>query len=283
LPQYPHIDAMMLDRKYSSDQLVRKCAQSPEQAELILKNKYYQAFSSSLAGTQEYMAIYEINQAVQKNRYDLIIVDTPPSKHAIDFLDTPQKLIQALNQKIIFQMLGKKEGFSAGQLILKSLGKLTAGPFLEELFQFILLFREVLEGLKSNAISLIELLKKNTEVIMVSTLQQESMLLSIELKKQLTERAIPVHALLINRCQKPLLDHEQAFDLALKSCLEENRFWFDLIEQKEKKHQERYLEEKKQLEGLKNHFKTQKIIQLYLKDEDQQTDGFDQELNGFDF
>src|SRR5688500_11668179 len=82
----------MLDTKRTFDELVAKYASSPEAAERILGNKVYQYLSSSLAGTQEYMAMEKLHAVRDDRRYDLIVLDTPPTSNALDFLDAPERL-----------------------------------------------------------------------------------------------------------------------------------------------------------------------------------------------
>ncbi len=202
LAKYPLIDAMMLDRKDSSDLLVKQLAKTPQIAESILSNRYYQAFSTHLAGTQEYMAIYEVCMALQKD-YDLLILDTPPSKHAFDFLDAPHRLLQSLNQSTMLQILSPQKSKSSmfSGMIIKSLSKMTAGPFLEELFQFISLFRDILEGLKANAQQITQTLHEDTTVILVSSTADESIVLMSEMLTELKKRKIQIETLLLNRFQ----------------------------------------------------------------------------------
>ena len=82
------LDAMMLDMKRTFDEVVFAHA-SPERAQAIMENPFYQSLSSSFSGTQEYMAMEKLGQLYDKGEWDLIVVDTPPSRSALDFLDAP--------------------------------------------------------------------------------------------------------------------------------------------------------------------------------------------------
>ena len=97
--------AMMLDKHHTSHRLVTRFTDSKKEAQLIFDNPYYKAFSRSLAGVQEYMAIHEVNEALASNRFDFIVLDTPPAQHALDFIDTPQKIHEALNHPTLKKLL----------------------------------------------------------------------------------------------------------------------------------------------------------------------------------
>jgi len=91
------LTAMMLDTKRTFDELVLKYSSSKEKAEKLLGNKLYQYVSTSLAGTQEYMAMEKLVAVKDDPRYDIVILDTPPTANALDFLDAPERLIEALD------------------------------------------------------------------------------------------------------------------------------------------------------------------------------------------
>ena len=122
--------AVMLDTKRTFDDLVKRQARSPEAAERILNNKIYQYVAGSLAGTQEYMAMEKLYQVRDDPRYDLIILDTPPTSNALDFLDAPERMVDAIDSpamrwfiqafqgagKLSFGMLGKGGGVLAARI-----------------------------------------------------------------------------------------------------------------------------------------------------------------------
>ncbi|WP_143342615.1 ArsA family ATPase, partial [Crossiella equi] len=94
------LHAMMLDMRRTFDEMVLAHA-GEDRAEQILRNPFYQTISSSFSGTQEYMAMEKLGQLVHTGEWDLVIVDTPPSRSALDFLDAPQRLSTVLDGKII--------------------------------------------------------------------------------------------------------------------------------------------------------------------------------------
>ncbi len=96
--------ALQLDPKSTFDDLVRKHADTPEQAEGIFQNRIYRNLTEALSGTQEYMAMEKLYELAEEDRFDLIVVDTPPSRNALDFLEAPGRLTRFLSNKI-FQFL----------------------------------------------------------------------------------------------------------------------------------------------------------------------------------
>ena len=94
----------MLDTKSTFDALVTRNAADPDQAERILQNTFYRNVSGALGGTQEYMAMEKLHELHDEGGFDLIVVDTPPTRHALDFLDAPRRLTRLLDNRV-FQLL----------------------------------------------------------------------------------------------------------------------------------------------------------------------------------
>jgi anion-transporting ArsA/GET3 family ATPase len=98
-PRAGHLDAYLLDVKRTFDELIVALA-APEQARIILENRLYQNLSGSLAGTAEYMAVERVYRLADEGGYDLVVVDTPPARHAVDFLDAPRRLLALLESRV---------------------------------------------------------------------------------------------------------------------------------------------------------------------------------------
>ncbi len=160
LPVSGSLTVMMLDTKRTFDELVTRHASTAEARDRILHNRLYQYVSTSLAGTQEYMAMEKLLTVKQDARYDLIILDTPPTSNALDFLDAPERITQAIDSAAMrwfiqaFETSGK---FSLNlvaksvALVLKGIGKLTGGGFLEQMAEFISELNDLFGGFKSRA------------------------------------------------------------------------------------------------------------------------------------
>jgi anion-transporting ArsA/GET3 family ATPase len=137
---------MMLDTKRTFDSLVAALSPTPEKRDHILDNVLYKYISTSLAGTQEYMAMEKLYAVKGSPDYDIILLDTPPTANALDFLDAPERLIGALDSaairwfvqafeksgKVSFNLLAKSTA-----VILRAVGRLTGAGFLEQIAAFI--------------------------------------------------------------------------------------------------------------------------------------------------
>src|SRR3989338_391093 len=128
------LDAMMLDTKRTFDELVTRYAPNAAVKDRILENKIYLHLSNMMAGSQEYMAMEKLHDLVGHTDYDLIVVDTPPTTHAIDFLEAPDRMMSMLGDSMIHVLLKPalamgKSGFflfdKGAKLILKVLDKIT--------------------------------------------------------------------------------------------------------------------------------------------------------------
>lgn len=217
-PLHENLWAMMLDRETTSHRLVHTYASSPQISQKIINNRYFKAFSTSLAGAQEFMAIHELYNALSCGEYDIVVLDTPPSQHALDLLEVPKRLARALEGPAL-QWLFKPElsssslkpnkmnslrGTLAGlskTIALKALTKMTAGAFIEDLLEFISLFGDVLKQIKEQGVSLEEMLTQGyADLWVVATPESSSLRTSIKLIKHLNQRGLQTRALWLNRC-----------------------------------------------------------------------------------
>ena len=154
------LSVAMLDPKSTFDELVLKHASSPAVAEGILQNQFYRHVSTSLAGTQSYMAMEKVLSVLKSGRYDLIVLDTPPTSEALDFLDAPERLVETLDSpamRWLVQALAPSGGLSMRLLargvaaLLRTMGRLTGRGFLEEMAAFVGELNELFGGFKERA------------------------------------------------------------------------------------------------------------------------------------
>ncbi len=167
--------AMMLDMKACFDEVVQTYAPDETRDE-ILNNRIYKYFSTSLAGTQEYAASERLYQLYESGEYDLIVLDTPPTTHALDFLDAPNRLGDAVNSRAL-QWLYKptvfagKKGmgvFSMGtSYVVKILSKLTGAQLLDEFAVFLSAFSTLFDGLQERGKAVRELLSTDESTFIV--------------------------------------------------------------------------------------------------------------------
>ena len=118
------LDAMMLDMKRTFDEIVLSHS-TPDRAEQILDNPFYQSLSSSFAGTQEYMAMEKLGQLKETGEWDLVVVDTPPTRSALDFLDAPQSLARFLDGRLLRLLVAPAKAGGRAYMKVLSTGVLT--------------------------------------------------------------------------------------------------------------------------------------------------------------
>lgn len=202
--------AMMLDVKTTGDQMVRRFAPDEATAREILDNSYYQYFSTSLAGAQEYVAVEQVRALLEDGDFDLVVLDTPPAAHALDFLDAPDRLLTGLESKPV-QMLrqradGENDGLAArlarsGRgLVLKGINKLTGGPFIEELTRFLAVFGSILDALRISGEAVARRLRSDdSRFFLVTSPTRSNLDEAIGFRAQLADRGFPLGGLIINR------------------------------------------------------------------------------------
>jgi anion-transporting ArsA/GET3 family ATPase len=224
------LSAMMLDTKRTFDELVTRYASSPERAQRILDNRLYQYISTSLAGTQEYMAMEKLHAVRQRDDYDLIVLDTPPTTNALDFLDAPEKLIEAIDSPAMrwfiqaFSGAGKL-GFSlvgrGAQMVLKGLAKITGGEFLDSVAQFVSDINDLFGGFTTRAKAVSEALR-SPEVAFVLVTSPEPLAVkeAIFFAEKLSEHGMRQQATVINRVI-PLLSEPQGTESEINALLGE--------------------------------------------------------------
>ncbi|MGE0547281.1 MAG: ArsA family ATPase [Kofleriaceae bacterium] len=161
------LHAMMLDQKQAFDEVVAHHAKDPAAVQRILANPVYAQISSSLAGAQEYAAMAKLHDFDRSGQWDTIIVDTPPTAHALDFLDAPKKLTEAIDSPAVdwFRKLQGEGGSrwsvvgKTGAFVLKRLAKFVGSKFIEDLSVFFTEFNEVLGGFHKRAEETFSLLR----------------------------------------------------------------------------------------------------------------------------
>jgi anion-transporting ArsA/GET3 family ATPase len=203
----------MLDTKRTFDEIVLKHSSSREKAERLLQNKLYQYVSTSLAGTQEYMAMEKLVAVKDDARYDLIVLDTPPTANALDFLDAPERLTQALDSAAIkwfveaFESSGK---FSLNLIaksaaaVLRGIGKITGGGFLESMAQLIAELNELFGGFKERAARVERTLRgEDIAFVLVTSPSPPAIREVVYFAERLSEAKMPRGALVVNRFHLP--------------------------------------------------------------------------------
>jgi anion-transporting ArsA/GET3 family ATPase len=203
------LDAMMLDMKRTFDEVVEAHA-TPEKAQQILANPFYVALSSSFAGTQEYMAMEKLGQlhaeAVDEDRrWDLIVVDTPPSRSALDFLDAPDRLASMLDGRFIKLLLAPAKGparlLSAGfGIVTSALNKVLGAQVLTDMQTFVAAFDTLFGGFRQRAEGTYALLQADeTAFIVVAAPEPAAMREASYFVERLAGEQMPLAGLVVNR------------------------------------------------------------------------------------
>ncbi|MEO5652121.1 MAG: ArsA-related P-loop ATPase [Marmoricola sp.] len=202
------LDAMMLDMKRTFDEVVQSQA-SPEKAAQILANPFYVAVSSSFAGTQEYMAMEKLGQldkeARRTGQYDLIVVDTPPSRSALDVLDAPERLSSFLDGRFMKLLLVPARGparmMTAGfGLVTNALTKIIGAQVLIDMKAFVAAFDTLFGGFRQRAQRTFELLQDSrTAFVVIAAPEPDALREAAYFVERLRQEDMPLAGLVVNR------------------------------------------------------------------------------------
>ncbi|MFF2775216.1 ArsA-related P-loop ATPase [Streptomyces sp. NPDC058052] len=202
------LHAMMLDMKRTFDEIVEAHAE-PARARAILENPFYQSLSAGFAGTQEYMAMEKLGQLRARDEWDLIVVDTPPSRSALDFLDAPKRLGSFLDGKFIkLLMAPAKVGGRAGMKFLNvgmsmmtgTLGKLLGGQFLGDVQTFVAAMDTMFGGFRTRADATYRLLQApGTAFLVVAAPERDALREAAYFVERLAAEGMPLAGLVLNR------------------------------------------------------------------------------------
>ncbi len=202
------LHAMMLDMKRTFDEIVEAHA-DPERAAAILGNPFYQSLSAGFAGTQEYMAMEKLGQLRSRDEWDLIVVDTPPSRSALDFLDAPKRLGSFLDGKLIRVLLAPaKVGGRAGMKFLNvgmsmmtgALGKVLGGQLLRDVQTFVAAMDSMFGGFRTRADATYKLLQApGTAFLVVAAPERDALREAAYFVERLAAEDMPLAGLVLNR------------------------------------------------------------------------------------
>jgi anion-transporting ArsA/GET3 family ATPase len=197
--------AMMLDPKATFDEVVREHAPDAETRERILQNRIYQQLSNALAGSQEYMAMEKLYEIWSDDRYDLLVLDTPPSRNALDFLDAPRRLTQFIEGRAL-QVFLRPTGFATKiigggtSMAFSVLRKITGVDLLEDLAEFFQAFQGMVGGFRERAKKVNELLAADeTSFLVVCGPQGEPISEAVYFHQKLEEADMPFGGVIVNK------------------------------------------------------------------------------------
>ena len=213
------LHAMMLDMRRTFDEMIIGYS-DPERAQEILSNQVYQTLATSLAGTQEYMAMEKLGQLLAEDRWDLVVVDTPPSRNALDFLDAPKRLGGFMDGRMWRLLLNPGRGFGrlitgAMGLAMKAMSTILGSQLLADASAFIQSLDNTLGGFRERADRTYELLKRRgTQFVVVSAAEPDALREATFFVDRLSEEGMPLAGLILNRTHPMLcpLTVERAVD-----------------------------------------------------------------------
>ncbi|OBJ70657.1 ArsA family ATPase [Mycobacterium sp. 1274756.6] len=215
------LHAMMLDMRRTFDEMVLQYS-GPERAQQILDNTFYQTVATSLAGTQEYMAMEKLGQLLAEDRWDLVVVDTPPSRNALDFLDAPKRLGTFMDSRLWKLLLGPGRGI--GKLVtgmvglaMKGMSTILGSQMLSDAASFVQSLDATFGGFREKADRTYELLKRRgTQFVVVSAPEPDALREAAFFVDRLSSEKMPLAGLIANRTNPMLcsLPAERAVDAA---------------------------------------------------------------------
>lgn len=218
------LDAMMLDTKTTFDRLIHRYASDEERARRILENRFYQAISGALGGTHEYMAMEKLYELHSEGGYEFIVIDTPPTRNALDFLEAPRRMTSFLEGRLLKWFLlpavgGGKGIFKAFNFaavqFLRVARRIIGAQVLEDTAEFFANFEGMYEGFKERAQSVFELLRRPESMFVVVTSPGEAAVdEALFFASTLNDYDLHFGGLVANRVHP-------TFDVSLEACKDE--------------------------------------------------------------
>ncbi|MGB9113153.1 MAG: ArsA-related P-loop ATPase, partial [Acidimicrobiales bacterium] len=204
-PWSGELHAVMLDAKTTFDALIERYATDTDQAQRILHNRVYVNLASVLSGTQEYMATEKLFELYDSGNYDLVVVDTPPTRHALDFLDAPKRLEGFLSNRIFRAVVAPKGSYLraahvASQALVRAIAKATGAEIVDDTVAFFQAFQGMEEGFRERAARVEQLLgEEKTGFVLIAAPRVDAIGDAAYFAQALKDRSLHVDALVVNR------------------------------------------------------------------------------------
>ena len=204
-PPEGRLSALMLDTKSTFDHLVLKYSADPAQGQRILENRFYRNIAGALAGTQEYMAMEKLHELHDEGGYELIVIDTPPTRNALDFLDAPARLTRLLDNRLFrLVMAPTRASFRVANLALqaffRTVSKVIGTEVVEDLVIFFQAFEGMEEGFRQRAQRVLSLLgDPGTAFVLVTAPARDAVSEAGYFADRLEKAGLRVNGLVVNR------------------------------------------------------------------------------------
>jgi anion-transporting ArsA/GET3 family ATPase len=206
------LSAVMLDTKRTFDDLVSTYSSDPDQAARILDNRFYRNISGALSGTQEYMAMEKLYSLHESHDFDVVVVDTPPTRHALDFLDAPRRLTHFLDHRLYRTLMAPTRGMMkavnvAAHAFVHTVSKVIGAEVFDDALAFFQAFQGMEEGFRQRAAKVLELLSDPaTSFVLVAAPRRDTVEEAQFFADRLAEAGLPVQALIVNRMHPHFTD-----------------------------------------------------------------------------
>jgi len=197
--------AMMLDTRTTFDALVVRHSRDDEQARRILDNRFYRNIAGALSGTQEYMAAEKLFELHGDERFDLVVVDTPPTRNALDFLDAPGRLVRFLDHRLYRILmtptrLGLKVMNVAAQVFVRTMSRLVGGEVIADVIAFFQAFDGMEAGFRERAEAVTGLLRAEaTSYVLVASPRADTVIEATYFADKLADNHLAVAGVIVNR------------------------------------------------------------------------------------
>jgi anion-transporting ArsA/GET3 family ATPase len=207
--------ALMLDSKRTFDALIDRVAPSPEARDEVLRNPIYRQISGAVAGTQEFTAIAKLHELDASGEFDVLVLDTPPSRNALDFLDAPDRLTGFLQGRAVRMFLGSGRLLGVGTgVVFGALRRATGVALLDDLSTFFRALGAMIPELAERGAHVKALLHSPATVfLLVTSLEREPVAETIAFSGHLADAGLAVGALVVNKLTPPVPETTEALDL----------------------------------------------------------------------
>jgi anion-transporting ArsA/GET3 family ATPase len=211
--------AMMLDPKRTFDELIDRLAADPGRAEEIKRNRVYRELSSAVSGSQEFTAISKLYELDREGDFDLLVLDTPPSRNALDFLDAPGRLTsflegRALNAFLRPTNIGMRVLGRGASVVTHGLKRVTGVDLLEDLSTFFALLGSMTGDFSERAAQVEQMLRADTTAfLLVTSAQNEPIDEAIWFRRTLIESGLPFAGVVVNRVHHDMLGAAEPDDV----------------------------------------------------------------------
>ena len=198
------------------DRLVTGNAVTPDQAQRILDNRFYRNVSGALGGTQEYMAMEKLHELHDAGEFDLIVIDTPPTRHALDFLDAPRRLLRLLDNRIFRLLMMPTRAYLkvasvAVQTFLRTVARVVGSEAIDDVVAFFRAFEGMEAGFRDRALAVEALLASpDTGFVLVTSPRRDAMEEAQFFARQLDTNGKSIDALIVNRVHPKFGDESPA-------------------------------------------------------------------------